>query len=174
MEMLNMSEINQKPFKEKFIDASIDGEIMRAEERGEIIGIEIKEEEIIKKLLKNNSAKNVASILEYDFEKIQDIKNNTNTTLKSKTFSEYFQHISNNMKTFNMEMTAKDEEYINKSIEKDIMRMEEIAIEKGIKQKEKELIKKLLKSYSPENISLMLDCNIEKIEKINHSEQPHY
>ncbi|SDA63472.1 hypothetical protein [Methanobrevibacter millerae] len=66
-----------------------------------------------------------------------------------------------------------EEEIRNARIDGMLWRAEERGIKRGIKQKEEELIKKLLNNYSPENVSLMLECDIEKIETISHSKQPH-
>lgn len=70
-----------------------------------------------------------------------------------------------------------EEEIRNARIDGMIMRAEEKGIkrgeENGARKKEEEIIKKLLNNYSPENVSLMLECDIEKIETISHSKQPH-
>lgn len=71
-----MSKIVLRPLKDNFIDALIDGETMRAEERGEEIGIDRKEEKIIKKLLKTYSPENIALTIECDLEKVWEKKIN--------------------------------------------------------------------------------------------------
>ena len=89
-EKLKMSPIQMKPFEEQIRDAIIDGEITRAEEKGEKIGIEkgkkigiekgkeigIKEGEknIIKKMLKKYNAEEVSKITEIDIKQINEIK----------------------------------------------------------------------------------------------------
>ena len=61
-----MSAIHIRPLEEELRDAIIDGEIMRAEERGE--------EKIINKLLKKYDAKEISEMIEIDIEKIEKIK----------------------------------------------------------------------------------------------------
>ena len=81
-EKLKMSITDMKPFEEQIRDAIIDGEITRAEEKGEKIGIEkgkeigIKEGEknIIKKMLKKYNAEEVSKITEIDIKQINEIK----------------------------------------------------------------------------------------------------
>ena len=65
-EELKMSAIHIRPLEEELRDAIIDGEIMRAEERGE--------EKIINKLLKKYDAKEISEMIEIDIEKIEKIK----------------------------------------------------------------------------------------------------
>ena len=89
-----MSAIHIRPLEEELRDAIIDGEIMRAEERGEKIGEKRGEkigekrgekigekigekrgeEKIINKLLKKYDAKEISEMIEIDIEKIEKIK----------------------------------------------------------------------------------------------------
>ena len=75
-----MSAIHIRPLEEELRDAIIDGEIMRAEERGEKLGEErgkkIGEEKIINTLLKKYDAKEISEMIEIDIEKIEKIKSN--------------------------------------------------------------------------------------------------
>lgn len=66
-----------------------------------------------------------------------------------------------------------EEKWIKRGIERGIEKGIKRGEENGARKKEEEIIKKLLNNYSPENVSLMLECDIEKIEKISHSRQPH-
>ena len=73
VEKLKMSAIHIRPLEEELRDAIIDGEIMRAEERGKELGKELGKERIIKTLLEKYSPQEISEMINIDADTIEKI-----------------------------------------------------------------------------------------------------